>query len=791
MRITETGICTRMTILVTGLSLLLLMSACSTTKFVPEGRMLLDDVGVLVNDSTGTFTSRELKTYLRQRPNNKFLNLTRMRLGMYNLSGMDSTKWWNKWVRRMGEPPVLFDAEATENDARQLLRAANNAGFLHASVRTDSFPDHDRRRTRLNYYVELGLPHIINSIGYRFPNDTVRRIVMMDSLRFPIHVGDRLDRDILEEQRDIIATGMQNRGYWAFGKEYVTFVADTAQDSRLVDLTMTVLQPKQRPDTTDAVAAITARHRRYIVRNIYYIPDFQGADYPDPRTYRAKDTVDYKGITILYGDKPYLRPGVLEENCYFKRGEIFRAHDLNNTYSALGRLSILKFINIRLIPVGTIGPDGLLDIYILLTPDRSQSFSLEVEGTNSEGDLGVALALGYTHRNVGRGSEQLTARLRGSYQALNGNLEGFIHDRFMEYGADVAVSFPKFKFPFLRESFKKKIRATTELNLSLNYQERPEYTRIVSAAGWSYKWARRNDPSRYVWTPIDISYVYLPASTNDFIDQIAPDNPLLRYSYEDHFIMRAGFQFYHNTKRPPVPGMRNTLQRHVFTYRVNTEIAGNLLFAINSIFTPRRNFHSEPYKVFGIRYSQYFRADGDFSYICSFDSRNALACHVGLGVGVPYANSSIMPFEKRFYGGGANGVRGWSVRTLGPGRFPSTNSQSDFIHQCGDIRLNLSVEYRAKMFWVVEGALFIDAGNIWTIRDYESQPHGVFRFNNFYKEIALAYGAGIRLDFEYFLIRLDLGMKARNPAINQEPWPLIHPNWHRDHAFHFSIGYPF
>lgn len=776
-----------LTLLISGCAMLLL-SGCSSTKFVPEGRLLLDDVRVHVNDTTGTFTNRELVSYLRQRPNNKFLNMTKMRLGVYNLSGQDSTRWWNKWMRRMGEAPVLFSEEATENDARQLLRAVNNAGFLHASVRTDSFPNHAKKKTKLEYTVDLGSPHIIKSINYEFPNDTVREFVMIDSLRFPVHAGDRLDRNILEEQRDIVTTGLQNHGYWAFGKEYITFTADTSENSRMVDLTMRIQPPRQRQDS---ISFMLSHHRRYIVRNIYYIPDYNAAECPDPRDYKAYDTVDYKGVTILYSKKRYLRPSVLAENCFFRRGEIYRAHDLNNTYTALGRLSILKFINIRMVPSGTIGQDGLLDVYILLTPDRSQSFSLEVEGTNSEGDLGFALALAYAHRNVAKGSELLNVRLRGSYQALNGNLEGFIHDRFMEYGADFSLTFPKFKAPFLKESFKRRIRATTEINLSINYQERPEYTRIVSAAGWSYKWARRNSPTRYVWTPLDISYVYLPASTNDFIDQIAPDNPLLRYSYEDHFIMRAGFQFYHTTKKPTLPGIRNFLQRDVLTYRANVEIAGNLLFAINSIFTPRKNFHEDPYKVFGIRYSQYFRADGDFTYLHSFDHRNALACHVGLGVGVPYANSSILPFEKRFYGGGANGVRGWSVRTLGPGKYPATNSQSDFIHQCGDIRLNLSVEYRAKMFWVVEGALFIDAGNIWTIRDYESQPGGVFRFNQFYKQIAMAYGAGIRLDFNYFLIRFDLGMKARNPAVNQEPWPLIHPNWSRDHAFHFSIGYPF
>ena len=151
----------------------------------------------------------------------------------------------------------------------------------------------------------------------------------------------------------------------------------------------------------------------------------------------------------------------------------------------------------------------------------------------------------------------------------------------------------------------------------------------------------------------------------------------------------------------------------------------------------------------------------------------------------------MVPFEKRFYAGGANGVRGWGVRTLGPGRYDSRNSVTDFLNQCGDISLFMSAEYRARLFWVLEGALFIDAGNIWTIRDYETQPGGLFRFNSFYKEIALGYGAGLRLDFTYFLLRLDLGFKAHNPAANQEPWPLVNPQWKRDATFHFSVGYPF
>lgn len=765
-----------------------ILTGCSPSRHVPEGRYLLDDVKITVTDSTETLSSQRLMPYVRQRPNNKFLHISRLRLGVYNMSGEDSTKWWNKWIRKLGEAPVIYDREAMESDSSQLLNAMHNAGFLDAEVSVDSIPDKRHRKMKLLYRLEPGKPHSIRSVSYEFPNDTLRELVMRDSARFIVREGRLLDRDMLETQRVWITERLRNRGYWGFSKEFITFNADTTEGSYEVDLTMTVHPPY--PQEVRKIDIDT--HRQYVLRKIIVDTDFDTSLSGENEKAAPGDTVNYKGISIVYSKekKQYLRPSVIYDNCFLKSGELFRQRNVDNTYSAMGRLSIIKFMQIRITPAGEAGPLGFVDARILLTPARSQFISLEVEGTNSEGDFGVALGLNYTHRNAGRGSEELNFKLRGSYQALNGNLEGFIHDRFMEYGVETSVTFPKFKAPFLREGFKRKIKASTGLHISMNYQERPEYTRIISTAGWSYKWTERRTGQRYTLTPIDINYVFLPKSTNDFLDQIAPDNPLLRYSYEDHFIMRLGFNFYYTNKQRPSP-FRLKKQKDIITVRAQAETAGNLLFGISRAVDSHRDFHARPYKVFGIRYSQYLRADGDFSYLHTFDRRNSLACYAGIGVGIPYGNSSILPFEKRFYGGGANGVRGWSVRTLGPGRFPGNNSVSDFIYQCGDIRMNLSLEYRAKLFWVIEGALFIDAGNIWTIRNYDTQPYGKFNFRTFYKEFATAYGLGIRLDFNYFLVRFDLGMKAHNPAINQEPWPLIHPRWGRDHAFHFSIGYPF
>lgn len=751
---------------------------------MPEGSYLLDAVDIKINDSTKTFEAEEMATYLRQMPNHKMLWSTKFRLGIYNMSGNDTTKWWNRWIRKLGEPPVIYDSTLTELGEDQLLKAMVNKGFLEAKVTTDTMVNEKDRKMKVEYTLDPGQPHVIRSIDFVFPDSTLQEIVMQDSSHFIVRPGENLDRNLLETQREIVTQTMRNRGYYEFQKEYITFNADTTEGSNLVDLTMTL-----NPSYSKALHEVQD-HERYVVGNIYFITDYDPSSDESLRNVESADTVGYKDIIILYGPKKYLRPGVLYENCFLRSGKLFEQKDVDKTYQSLSRLSILKFISIRFVNAGNIGADRLIDAYVLLTPGKSQSIALEIEGTNSEGDLGMAAAVTYSHRNLGKGSETLTAKLRGAYESISGNLDGLLHNRYMEYSLDMGLNFPKFKAPFLTERFKRRINATTELNVSMTYQERPEYTRIISTAGWSYKWTYNKNKNRYIFTPLDINYVYLPESTYNFINEIAPDNPLLRYSYEDHFIMRMGFSFYHSNKR--TDNLRRTgIQRNVYTVRANVETAGNLLYAFNQMTSKRDHSVDNPYRVFGIHYSQYVKLNSDFSYLHTFDYRNSLAFHAGFGIGYPYGNSRMMPFEKRFYGGGANGVRGWDVRTLGPGSYPGTNSVSDFINQCGDIRLDMSVEYRAKLFWLVELGAFIDAGNIWTIHNYSNQPGGMFHFNSFYKQLAAAYGLGIRMDFTYFLLRFDLGMKAHNPAMGAEPWPLLHPNWKRDSSFHFSIGYPF
>ena len=762
-----------------------ILAGCSSSRHVPDGSYLLDKVNIRI-DSTGKSEQldlTEMEAYLRQTPNHRMLWSIKFRLGFYNMSGNDSTNWWNRWMRKLGEPPVIYDPKLSEASAEQLLQYLASKGYFNADVTVDSVKNDRKKKMELTYNLTPGQRKVITKMEYEFPDSAVKAIVMADSAKFLTYPGQPLARDILENQRTVVADALRNNGYFKFGKESVTFVADTTEGSSDVELVMKVSRPdgpaKERSDM----------YSRFLIRKVTVIADAEALDAENPVSAVGKDSVSYHGIEILYADSRYLRPSVIANNCYLAPGEVFAQRNVDRTYRAFSRLGILKFINISFVPVGHIADEGLLDVYVMLTPGKSQTASVELEGTNSEGDLGVAVGLTYSHRNIGRGSETFTGKLRGSYESLSGNLEGLLNNRYMEYSVDLGLEMPEFKAP-ISSRIRRRIQASTEMNFSMNYQERPEYTRVISTAGWSYKWVDARKNNRHTFTPIDINYVDLPASTNDFIDLIAPDTPLLRYSYEDHFIMRMGWRWYHSNKREATPWQK-TMQRDIYNVRVNAEIAGNLLFAISSIFAHRSNFHEDPYKVFGIHYSQYFKLEADYALLHRFDERNSVAFRVGGGIGVPYGNSEMLPFEKRFYGGGANGVRGWDVRTLGPGAYPGRNSVSDFINQCGDIRLITSAEYRAKLFWVLELGAFIDIGNIWTIRDYPFQQGGVFKFNEFYKQLAAAYGLGLRMDFNYFLLRFDLGMKAHNPAMGEKPWPLISPSWRRDSSFHFSIGYPF
>lgn len=788
--------------LVAALIVATVVAACSSTRHVPQGEYLLDKARIVMVDNPAEVSSADLVNYLRQQPNHKVLGFAKLQLGVYNLSGSDTARWYNRWVRSLGQAPVIFSEQLTEASARQLRQSLVNRGFMGAEVEIDTILRPSARKAEVSYKITAGKPHRVRSVTYDIADSAVASILMADSARFTLRRGSRLDRDLLDAERTRMAGLLRNRGYYAFTKEYITFVADTAAGSYDVDLTLTVNPPHtssplhaaDRLVAEEVIEETEEIHRRFTVGRVYFVTDYiPGAAPPAPGA-RRDTVITASGIEIVYGPDHYLSPGVIDEQCFIRPGRQYSAAEVDRTYENLSRLAILRSVNIDMRPVG---PDRV-DAYVYLTPNKKQGMTFELEGTNSEGDLGFGLGVGYRYRNLGRASNLLTAKVRVNYESLSGNLSGLINNRYTEVAGELGITMPKFVFPFMSTAWRRRVKASTETAVNFSYQERPEYTRIIAGAGYKYKWTTMGGRQRRTFDLVDVNYVRLPESTIDFINSIAPTNPLLRYAYEDHFIMRMGYTYYMTNRRNPSGAVKLPVEQpRTFSIRASAETAGNLLYAISAA-TGRRRFNEGDesghgvYKILGIPFSQYAKAEIDYTLTRNFPGRrHSLAFHVGGGVAVPYANSRMVPFEKRFYAGGANGVRGWSVRTLGPGSYDSRNSVANFINQCGDISLDLSVEYRVKLFWVFDGALFVDAGNIWTIHSYANQPGGMFHLDDVPRQMAAAYGAGLRLNFDYFILRFDLGIKAHNPAMGQEQWPIIHPRWHRDATFHFAVGLPY
>ena len=724
-----------------------ILTGCSATRFVPEDEHMLTAVA-MESDPKGFNTAR-LEPYVRQKANSKWFSLFKIPLGTYSLAGRDTTKWINRTLRRIGEKPVIFDtlqAQLTCNDLRTAMR---NMGYLHSDV---SLATHVKgKKLKAVYTLHPGAPYDIRHVAYDIADENIAELIeSQDSKGLQIKEGEPFTVERLDAERKRLTTFLMNRGYYRFHKDFISFSVDTAAGSNLVDVTLHLARYRANSSSPEQ------NHPQYVVRQVNYpqVP---------------------------------LRQRVLENNTAIQLGMPFSNADLQRTYNNFARLQAVKYTNIKYVEV----PDSQkLDCEVLLNMNKPSTLSFQPEGTNTAGDLGAAASLTYANRNLFRGSEVLSVQLRAAFEAITG-LEGYQNKDYKEYGLETKLAFPRMVAPFLSRQFTRRSTATSELSFAYNMQNRPEFHRRVFSAAWRYRWSREHRPAaadrsphnlQYRFDLIDMNYVHMPwispTFKHDYLDSVSNRNAILRYNYEDLFIMKIGFGI--------------TYTHANYALRANVETAGNLLNALSGVAHFKTNANGQ-HTLFNIAYAQYVKFDFDYTHLWAFDSHNQLVAHADLGVAWPYGNSTILPFEKRYFAGGANSVRGWSVRGLGPGRFRGTDGRIDFINQTGDMKLYLSMEYRTFLFWKFNGAAFVDAGNIWTLRNYPDQPGGQFRLNHFYEQLAVAYGLGLRLNFDYFILRFDFAMKAINPSYsnNHEHYAILHPRFGRDFQFHFAVGLPF
>jgi len=752
----------------------LLLVGCSVSKFVPEGKYLLDEVHI--SSDNKEIKSSEMYSYVRQKPNSKWFSLVKLPMYIYCSSGKDSTKWINKILRKMGDAPRIYDASVAEETRMQILGAVQNKGYLGAQV---SLEEKIKKNKLDTYYrISSGKPYIISSIDYNVEDYVIRDLLMNDSIHSGLKVGERFDVNQLEEERNKITQFLLNRGYYRFNKDYITFQADTVNGTYRIDLTMNI-GLNNMPNSSE-----TSLHRQYSIRNVNYLMDVDFS----PNNGVNLDTMSYGGINILYDKKLFLRPGVIDSHNRIVSGKLYSNRDVMSTYSSLSRLGILKYSNIRFVE-HLENDSAYLDAFVSLSKNKNKMLSFQVEGTNSAGDLGAAASVTYTHRNLFKGSETFTIKVRGAYEAVTG-LEGYANNNYTEYGVESSLDFPEFMFPFLTSDFKKRVNAKSEVSIKYNWQIRPEFERTLASAAWSYRWnsGRRANHRLDV---LDINYIYMPYRSNTFIEYLNymdEVNPLLRYSYEDLFIVRLGYTYTYNSAGVTT---QQTAKKSSYSIRFNIEESGNLIYGFSKLIH-KKTSDGESFRMGNISFAQYVKTDFDFAKNIMIDDRNSLVFHIATGVAIPYGNSKSLPFEKLYFSGGANSVRGWSVRSLGPGRYHGNSGSLDYVNHTGDIKLDLNVEYRTHLFWKLNGAAFIDAGNVWTLKNRYSDDTGQFAFNRFYKEIAVSYGLGVRFDLDFLILRFDGGMKAINPMESgADRFPVIRPDFSRDFAFHFAVGYPF
>ena len=722
-----------------------LFCACSETKYVPEGDYLLDKVKVKSDPPTKGINPSDMKAYVRQVGNSRWFSAVKIPLATYSLSGRDTTKWINRMLRSIGEAPVLYDSASTRRSMADLQMQLVNMGYLRASV--DAMTKSKKKKVDVTYFLHPGQPYYIRHVDY-----VVQDSAIASHLRLDLEQNRQLKQGMLfsvanlDGERKRITQLLNNLGYYRFNKEYISFEADSVGKQ---DIDVVLILRKQRLSNGQE-----APHQRYHVRNVV----FESGDRED---------------SVIH-----LRQGVLRRNTYVKEGDYYSADDLQNTYNHFGRLGAVRYTNIT----WKEQPDSnLLDCQIQVSTNKPSTISFQPEGTNTAGDLGFAASLTYQNRNLFKGSENLSIELRGAYEAIKG-LEGYSNHNFLEYSLGTKLTFPSFIAPFLPSGFRRRVNATSQVSLLYDLQNRPEFHRRVFSVGWRYRW---NDPRHhdtYRLDLLDLNYISMPWISDTFkkeyLDNTTSRNAILRYNYENLFIMKFGVGYAYNNG--------------IIAIKANAETAGNLLGLMAKSFGFHRD-NDGRYTFLDVAYAQYLKVDLDVTRTINFDYYNQLVFHAGLGIAYPYGNSTILPFEKRYFSGGANSVRGWSVRSLGPGKYISRDGRIDFINQTGDMKLDFNVEYRAHLFWKLGMALFADAGNIWTLRNYDEQPGGQFKFTQFLKQMAVSYGLGFRFNFDYFVLRFDMGMKAINPAYEEgdDRFPIVHPKLSRDFAFHFAVGLPF
>ena len=717
--------------------ILLAALSCSTTRVLEDGQYRLAKNKIKIENSK-SFNPSALDPYLKQKPNSYFIFGWNPFLNIYNWQN-GKGGGWDRFIQKLGVAPVVYDPDMVDSSIENIKSHLDYLGYYHSEVTSDITVR--QKRVNVTYNVNLGKRFPIKKISYVLPSEgEFTEAFLKDTSNLSIKIGDYLSESALVAETERSSAVLRNQGFYNFNKNYYFFEADTlsVKDSAILQLTVNEYTRNETPKDAHPI-----------------------------RKFYTKD------VQITYPNTLKFRNNILRELTTIKPGEVYSADEINRTYSRLSALKVFSSVNIGMTPVDT----NLVNCSISLAQSKLQGFKFNLEASvNSTGLFGISPQVSYYHKNIFRGGEWLNLSFMGNFQfkfkdAIRSN----------EFGVSAGLSFPKF-FPLPYRYFKNAI-PRTDVNLSYNYQSRPEYTRNIISVTYGYN---GNFKRRFFYQayPLQMNVVKLFDIDQRFYSSLVND-PFLRNAYQDHFDLGSGAILYYTTNPNNTPKLP-----HFYT-RFQFDIAGNMLSAFKPLMNKSATGEG---MIWNTPFSQFVRGEITLSktWFLGKQSKQSIATRLQAGAGYAYGNSTSLPFEKHFYAGGSNSLRGWQARTVGPGISPRDTS---FVipNQTGDMKLEANIEYRFDMFWKVAGAVFVDAGNVWALKadDSEEGQESLFSWQNLGKSIAANWGVGLRLDFGFLLLRLDLGMKIHDPAREQR-W--VNPGqWLKNdnYALHFGVGYPF
>ena len=767
-----------------GSFLLILLSAvfvtsCNPTKYIPQDETLLDKTHVIVNKED--IKKADLMPYVKQKPNKRIFGV-RFHLWLYNLSNLEKEKWPHSWLREIGEEPVIFDPYATTKSRDQIKSYIASKGYFDSNVMETT--ETANRKTKVYFNVDLKAPYIIRNLTYEIEDSLLRPLFYRDTFECRIERGKPYDVDVLQTELSRFERFVKDQGYYSFSGDHIFFNIDSTVGHRQVDIVYGI---RKFPIIDPGGRKTLVPHSVYQVRNVYIYPDFVPKDALEGgEEYRMSlDTTFYEGyFFISTKKKPEIKYHLIIQSLYIKPGGIYGLTKTEDTQSHLLALKNFRLVNIfynEVQDADAIEGDRMtLDCNIQLTLLSQQSFKVELEGTNSAGNLGGALNLIYQHKNLFRGAELFNIKLKGAYEALsqqNSKLRST-----QEYGVETSLRFPKFMVPFLQmDRFIKEYNPSTTLLAAYDFQSMPFYSRRMANATFGYTWNGKYFTTHIV-NPVQVNWVNLVSIDTAFERKIESSS-YLAYSYRDMMIIGGNYSYIFNNQKIQK-------SKDYWFVRINAEAAGNLPSLVCRIAGLEKT--NDTYQIINQPFAQYIKADIDFRYNVIVNKASSLVYRGFVGAGIPYGNSKAIPFEKQYFGGGANGIRAWQVRSLGPGSY--VPKDKDFLNQTADIKIEGNAEYRFKLFWILQGALFLDAGNIWSYSSDETRPGAQFKFNKFINDIAVGSGAGLRFDFGFVLMRADMGMKLRDPwETGGSKWIMASRpyNFRDDFTLVVAIGYPF